>query len=219
MNKSFDISTIRTTTFAGAGLLAAFSASLCCITPILALLSGTTGLAAAFSWTTPFRPYLIAISVLVLGFAWYLKLKPKTTPSEPGNGAQCDCESTENQQEGKIKKPFMQSITFLGIVTIFSALMLAFPSYAPIFSPTKEKEIVVVQATNITEITFRVNGMTCSGCEVHVTHAVHQLPGILDVTASYDDATTVVKFDSSKTNMEAIINAIKTTGYQVATQE
>ena len=59
----------------GAGLLTAITASLCCITPVLALIAGTSGIASTFSWIEPFRPYLIGLTILVLGFAWYQKLK------------------------------------------------------------------------------------------------------------------------------------------------
>ena len=61
----------------GAGLLTAIAASLCCITPVLALIAGTSGLASTFSWLEPFRPYFIGLTILVLGFAWYQKLKHK----------------------------------------------------------------------------------------------------------------------------------------------
>jgi hypothetical protein len=61
----------------GAGLLAAITASLCCITPVLALIAGTSGIASTFSWIEPFRPYLIGLTILVLGFACYQKLKPQ----------------------------------------------------------------------------------------------------------------------------------------------
>ena len=61
----------------GAGLLTAFAASLCCITPVLALVAGTSGLASSFSWLEPARPYFIGLTILVLGFAWYQMLKPK----------------------------------------------------------------------------------------------------------------------------------------------
>ena len=53
----------------GAGLLTAITASLCCITPVLALIAGTSGIASTFSWIEPFRPYLIGLTILVLGFA------------------------------------------------------------------------------------------------------------------------------------------------------
>lgn len=51
----------------GTGLLTAIAASLCCITPVLALVAGTSGLASTFSWLEPFRPYFIGLTVLVLG--------------------------------------------------------------------------------------------------------------------------------------------------------
>jgi len=60
----------------GAGLLTAIAASLCCITPVLALIAGTSGLASTFSWLEPFRLYFICSTILVLGFAWYQKLIP-----------------------------------------------------------------------------------------------------------------------------------------------
>lgn len=39
----------NTTKFAGAGILTAVAASLCCITPVLALISGAASAASAFS--------------------------------------------------------------------------------------------------------------------------------------------------------------------------
>ena len=59
------------------GILAAIGASLCCITPVLAVLAGSTGIASSFSWMEPFRPYLIALTVIVLAYAWWDKLKPQ----------------------------------------------------------------------------------------------------------------------------------------------
>ena len=83
----------------GAGLLTAIAASLCCITPVLALIAGTSGLASTFSWLEPFRPYFIGMTILVLGFAWYQKLKPKKQ-------IDCNCETEE-------KPKFIQSKMFL----------------------------------------------------------------------------------------------------------
>jgi len=42
----------------GAGLLTAITASLCCITPLLALIAGTSGIASTFSWIEPFLALL-----------------------------------------------------------------------------------------------------------------------------------------------------------------
>jgi hypothetical protein len=61
----------------GAGVLTAVAASLCCITPVLAIVAGSSGIVASFSWLEPIRPYLIGLTVIVLGFAWHQKLKIK----------------------------------------------------------------------------------------------------------------------------------------------
>ena len=58
-------------------IITAVTASVCCITPLLAILAGSSGLVTTFSWIEPFRPYLIALTIGILGLAWYLKLKPK----------------------------------------------------------------------------------------------------------------------------------------------
>jgi len=182
-------------------ILTAIGASLCCITPLLALISGASGMASAFSWLEPLRPYLIGITVLVLVFAWYQKLKPK-------NEIECDCESDE-------KPKFVQSKTFLGLVTGFAILMLAFPYYGSMFYPKTEKEIIVVSKENIQKVNIDINGMTCNSCEEHVNHTVNKLDGILNVESSYENGSSRIEFDKSKTNIEEIEKAINSTGYTV----
>jgi mercuric ion transport protein len=59
----------------GAGIVAAIVASLCCIAPVIALLAGTSSMASTFSFLEPARPYLIGLTIALLGFAWYQKLK------------------------------------------------------------------------------------------------------------------------------------------------
>ena len=184
-----------------AGLLAAFTASLCCITPLLAFIAGTSGLATTFSWLEPLRPYLIGLTIFVLGFAWYLKLKPKKQ-------LDCSCEKDE-------KIPFTQSKMFLGIITLFAVVMLAFPYYSGIFYPTTEKQIIIVDQSNIREIEFTISGMTCASCGEHVNSEVNKLTGIISSDASYENKNAVVKFDDSKTNSDEIENAINATGYLV----
>lgn len=185
----------------GAGLFTAITASLCCIAPVLALIAGTSGLASNFSWLELFRPYFMGLTVLVLGFAWHQHLKQKKQ-------IDCNCET-----EGKPK--FIQSTTFLGLVTVFAGLMLAFPVYAHIFYPTTEKQIIVVDQSNIQEVEFSVEGMTCSGCEEHVNHEVNKLSGIIKSTASYENGNAIVEFDNSKTDIAQIEKAINETGYTV----
>ena len=61
----------------GTSIITALTASICCVMPVLAIFAGTAGLASTFSWLAPFRPYLIGIAVIAIGYAWYDYLKPK----------------------------------------------------------------------------------------------------------------------------------------------
>jgi copper chaperone CopZ len=192
------------------GILTAISASLCCITPVLALIAGSSGVASTFSWIEPFRPYFIGLTVLVLGFAWYQKLIPKVFGTE--KQADCECETGE-------KPRFIQSKSFLGLVTVFAALMLTFPHYAHVFYPKSDKQIVIVEKLNIETVEFKINGMTCTSCAEHVNHEVNKLTGILKSEASYENGNAIVQFDNSKTTISQIETAINSTGYTVTDKQ
>ncbi|MDT0647077.1 mercuric transport protein MerTP [Salinimicrobium sp. CDJ15-81-2] len=198
-----DASQNRSNKAALSGVVAATAASLCCIAPVLALVVGTSGMATTFSWMEPFRPYLIALTVLVLGLAWYQKLRSKKE-------AESDCGCAEDE-----KPTFLQSKKFLLIVTLFAGLMLAFPTYSEVFYSQPTKEIVYVSQSNIVKEVFVVEGMTCAGCEAPVENEVNKLDGIISVKANYENANTVVEYDKTKVDKAAIISAISSTGYKV----
>lgn len=186
----------------GAGLLTAIAASLCCITPVLALFSGATGIASTFSWMEPYRPYLIGLTVAVLAFAWYQKLKPKK--------ADIDCACEED------KPSFWQTKTFLGIITVLAFLLMAFPKYSHIFYPkTEKKEIMIVDKSSIQQVKLNIKGMTCEACTETINLALSKVPGVLEYKTEFKNGSSTVKFDNSKTVEQAIINAVNETGYKV----
>ena len=184
-------------------MLSALTASLCCITPLLALLTGTSSLASSFSFLEPYRYVLIAVTVFVLGLAWFQKIKTDKQKD-------CNCETD--------KQNFLQSKTFLFLVSIFAVIMLAFPYFSNTLYPPQDKTQVVVSSSsinNLSTVEFGVKGMTCSGCETHVEQEVNQLNGIISVEASYDNSNALVVFDTTKTNIQSIEAAILKTGYKV----
>lgn len=193
------------------GISAAIAASLCCITPVLALLGGISGIAASFSWIDPYRPYLVGVTVLVFGFAWYQKLKPREKEE-----IDCDCE-TDDLPAGKAgNKSFLQSKTFLGIITVFAALMVSFPHYAHIFYPKSPvANVVIVKENNIQQVELKISGMTCQSCSDHVNHALDGVPGVLEHNTSYEQGTSLVTFDRSKATEQALVDAVNATGYKV----
>lgn len=182
------------------GLFAAIAASSCCIPPVIALIAGVGGSASALSWMEPFRPYLIGLAVIAIGYAWYAYLKPKKAD---------DC------CEVDAKPKWYQTRGFLVGITLFATVSIAFPYYAHIFYPDNKKEVVIVNQSNIQTLNFDVKGMTCASCEEHVKHAVNELEGVVNVKASFEKANAEVEFDNTKTSKEDIEKAINSTGYKV----
>lgn len=185
----------------GTSILTAVAASLCCITPVLAIIAGTSGLASTFTWLDPLRPYLIGLTILVLAIAWFQKLKPKTQD--------IGCECVEESPK------FTNTKSFLLIVTLFAVLMLAFPLYAKVLYPNPTKEVVVVAEANLDTVEYNIKGMTCSGCEAHIESEVNQLDGIIEVNANYEKGSTHVNFDKTKVTPLEIQAAIGKTGYVI----
>lgn len=188
----------------GMGLLTAIASSLCCITPVLALFAGSSGMASTFSWMEPARPYLIGFTILVLGFAWYQKLKRRKSTA-----ADCNC-------EGDIKKPsFWQSKKFLGIVTMFAILMTAFPYYSHVFYGSAESKLENVNSSNILKVDYIVEGMTCEACTNHIEYAISELAGYVDAQADFKKGTVYVEFDKTLNSEKEVIHTINETGYKV----
>jgi copper chaperone CopZ len=143
---------------------------------------------------------------LILGFAWYQKLRPRTQEE-----IECACEEDE-------KPSFWQSKKFLGIVTVFAVLMLAFPSYSGIFfsGNSNASNVIVVKENDILNAELSIRGMTCTGCEHSVNAALNNSEGVLEASSSYDSGMAIVKFDQSKVSVDQLATNIEeATGYTV----
>lgn len=181
-------------------LVAALASSLCCIAPVLAALAGVGGLAGSFSWLEPWRPWLIGLSAVLLAWAWWMHLKPK--PAE-------DCCAPA-------KKAWHQRTGFLATVTVLAVLLNAFPLYSHVLFPSGQSTASEVHAEAL-RIVIPVKGMTCTGCEHHVTDALADVAGVQRVTASYADEEAVVWVDPQQADTRAIRAAIASTGYEAGT--
>ena len=172
----------------GSGIVAAIASSLCCIVPLLALIAGGTGAATNLSWPESFRPYLIGFTILVLGFAWYQKLKP-----------QKDC--CINQ-----KTNFMETKSFLTIVTIFALSMLSFPSFSGNFYNNTPIEHSAI--TDSSKVVLNIEGMTCGGCESQINSVLNKTEGVISCNASYKDASVTIIYDKEVTDSDGLIKII-----------
>lgn len=184
----------------GASLLTAIAASACCITPVLSLVAGTTGLASNLSWIEPVRPYLICATILTLGFAWYQKIFSNKK-------IDCGCEN-----EGP---SFTRSKGLLAITTITAILLLAFPYYSKHLFSVEIGGEISPYSSNEKTVEFKIAGMTCQACENHIIREVNKIPGIKKVTSSFDYGNAIIIYDSTRTTDDDIKKAIKSTGYLV----
>ena len=73
-------------------------------------------------------------------------------------------------------------------------------------SKTKESALV----TKLIDI----EGMTCQECEITIKEAGEKIDGITKIAASSVDEQAIVEYDSSKTDIETIMKAIRETGYR-----
>jgi copper chaperone CopZ len=62
-------------------------------------------------------------------------------------------------------------------------------------------------------LTFKVSDMHCSNCAMHLQELEDDLPGVLQVDASYQKQQMIVKFDETVVTEGLIIAAAKEIGY------
>lgn len=68
----------------------------------------------------------------------------------------------------------------------------------------------------MTKATFKVNGMSCAHCEGRVNTALEALEGVKQSKASAKKAEVTVKYEESSVTLDAIKEAVRQVGYEVA---
>lgn len=187
------------------GVLAALTASSCCIPPVITAIVGVGGIGSSLSWIEPIRPYLIGLAVVAIGYAWYAHLKPKTEDD-------CGCD---------IDKPnFYQTKAFLLGMTFFAILSISFPYYSKLFFSNKANKVILSNDKNYVEYSLSIEGMTCSGCEHHVNSSLKNTIGVIEASSSYESGKAFVKFDATKITIKELKTIVeKETGYDVIKTE
>jgi len=100
--------------------------------------------------------------------------------------------------------------------TLVSALSIFVLLFSLACNQTKTTETnTTTNESEVATVTYKVEGMTCEGCENTVCKSVETIEGIKEIKASHTEGTATVVFDKSKTNAEAIKAAI-TEKYEVS---
>ena len=192
--------------FRNSAIVTALLASLCCITPVLAILGGLSGIASTFSFLDPLRPFLIALTAIVLSYAFYNTYKPKK---------ETDIECACDDDKVSTKKKFINSKTFLWVVTLAAVVLMAFPYYSQVLFP-EIKNTTAIDSSNITKVKLEIEGMTCTGCEQSVDYALKSEDGVISAESSYKTGIAYVQFDDTKVQSQQLKKAIEEkVGYKV----
>lgn len=186
-----------------AGFLLAISSSLCCVSPIVGVIGGFTGIASAFRWLEPYRSFLIILSMVIFSLLWY-NLITKSKKSD----LDCDCERS-------IFNRFFYSKIYLTFATILSLFLFLFPNYSSILKPVNEVK-GKLESEHLVFAEFVISGMTCVGCEYSVNTALVELTGVLKVTSDYKKGVTQIVYDKRKVGIQEFKDIIQNkVGYKV----
>lgn len=181
------------------GIIAAIVASLCCIGPILIALVGI-GSIGAFTVFESSRPYLIGITVILLGIAFYLVYKRREVKCEDGT---CKIEDA-----GKWNKIGVWSATFLAVVSIAFPYLGVAPSAAT---------NVAVQGKAI--ITLSIVGMDCKACAKGVEGSLASIKGVRKANVEYELGKAEIEYDPAIVQPTAFVDRVKENGFTTTIRE
>jgi len=149
---------------------------------------------------------LLTIAFLSLGYVFYKVYRPKKKDCCHEMGRETD------------KKSFFNSKLYVWAVAVFVILMTLISYFPQLFYQYQQKEVILIEQSNIDTIKLNIEGMTCTGCEANVNRSVNQLDGILEIGTSHKKGTSEIKFDKTKTNPSEIEEVIRSKGYVLKKQ-
>lgn len=184
-------------------IVAALAASVCCVGPLLLLALGIGGTwVGNLTALEPFRPYLMALTLAVLAYAFYKIYKPKPEACEPGSY----CANPRSDRINKIT---------LWISTVFVFALLATPYVAEKLAAEEDQSSSALTAAHSTlkEIVLDVPGMSCPACPFTVQKSLKKLDGVVSAQADLKTKKAVVRYNPSKVKPEQMIAATTQAGY------
>lgn len=190
-------------TLVGGSLVAALGASLCCILPIIFALAGA-GVVGASAFFAAWRPYLLAVTLLLLGLGFYFAYRRPSHVCEPGSA----CSLPVVNRSGRIG---------LWIVSAIILVVAAFPFYSEAVARlllSRNEAKPPVSALRLEQANFMVEGMDCTACASTIEKKLQTLDGVQSTTVSYEQKRAIVEFDSKKLSVVQLQQAIQDAGYR-----
>lgn len=178
-------------------VVSAVLASLCCLGPIALAAFGLVSLGGVDLVTTvfnPYRPYLIGITVALLGAGFFVTYRKKDETCQEGTA----CAVPRVRKVQKVG---------LWVIAGITGLVLAVP-YLPWASSAS------APATGPTEVAyFTVNGMDCAACASGIAASLTRYDGIADAQIDYEKGEAKVTYTPGTITPEQIAQRITEQGF------
>jgi len=180
-------------------VVAAIVASLCCIGPVAVAFIGV-GSIGVFAVFESFRPYVIGLTAMLLGLAFYLAYRKREVKCEDGS---CTIESA-----GKWNNLSVWLATFAASAAI------AFP-YLNITSTQAANTSVLPAAS----VVLRIDGMDCRACAAGLQATLAKLEGVHKATVEYEQSKGVIDYDPGKVQSGRFLEVIDEAGFEASVAE
>ena len=192
----------------GGALIGSIAASACCILPAVlgAASVSSLGVGAALA---PFRPYMIGVTVLLLGAGFYVTYRrPRAAECGPDG-----CILDHSQATRTMKATKLSKVT-LWMVTSITIGLLVYPELSGQNPSPARTKATAQRGVRDSVLVFTVSGMTCGGCEQQITGALSKMKGVTNASASYQNGTATVRFKPGEVTPAKIRAAIEGVGYK-----
>lgn len=202
----------------GGAVIAAIAASLCCVGPLLFLVLGLGAFGAAAEFEAV-QPYLVGMAVPLLGFGFYRIYFRHHAACAPGE----ECATKPVNRASRIGLwialiavlAFALSPHYVGYLASAVVNRKQSTTSTPVTSQTpKASNESAASQPALETISVKVEGMTCTACEVPVRDALRKTAGVVSADVSYQRGDARVEYDPTKANIDQIKRAINSTGYK-----
>jgi len=188
----------------GASVAAAIGSSLCCIIPIVAAVTGIGTIAAGAAFEAS-RPYLLGITVLLLGAGFLLAYRDYQRACIPGSLC--------------ATKPMSRwSFSALGVVAMAVVAVAAFPYYSGVVAQVvlgQPSPSYSTSSVPLSTVTFQIPDMDCPACAVSLSATLYKLRGVADAKLDVDSGKAVVSYDPATQNVPVLEKAIIDAGFHI----
>ncbi|TAM79746.1 MAG: hypothetical protein EPN47_18300 [Acidobacteria bacterium] len=181
---------------------AAVAASLCCILPAAAAALGVAGFAAS-AFFAAWRPYLLALTVVLLGVGYYFTYRP--------HAEACDSDSV-------CKRPrFVRSSrAALWLVAGLVIVLAGFPYYSGALVRAFGREPSAAEPVNApaARAVLTIQGMDCTACAALIEKNLTQIAGARTAKVSFERKEATINYDPREVTPQAFVKAIEKDGYK-----